>query len=127
MMTMMLQDDACGTPEMSVVEANLKKEKEVNTVTNTAAINTAPATTAPATAAPMTTAAAASQELVHTPRSSANYNATERLVAHVGLGLLRWSNRRVERARPSHERMALLLENERVRSRHDSTRSPAIH
>ncbi len=48
----------------------------------------------------------------HTTRRPALDAAVER----VALGLLRWSHRRAELTTPTHERMALLLENERVRT-----------
>ncbi|HEY4267594.1 MAG TPA: hypothetical protein VGM94_05320 [Galbitalea sp.] len=63
-------------------------------------------------------APAASQATARTVRSSAHYTVSERLVARVGLALLRWSNRRADLAQPTHARMALLLENERVRAGH---------
>ena len=46
----------------------------------------------------------------HTTRRPALDVAVER----VALGLLRWSSRRTELTKPSHERVALLLENERA-------------
>jgi hypothetical protein len=79
--------------EMSVVGRNLKGENEVKTMT-TPTMSATP-----------------------TIRSSANYGVTERLAAHLALALLRWSNRRADRSQPTHERMALMLDNERVSAR----------
>jgi len=46
--------------------------------------------------------------------------ASDLLVEKVALGLLAWSDRRLQKNRITHERMALLLENERAASRSGS-------
>ncbi len=106
-----------SAPEMSVAGRNLKEENEVSTMTTDTVNVTDSITDA---GRQVSTSEAASE--ARTIRSSAEYNASERFVAHVGLALLRWSNRRWDRAQPTHERMALMLENERVRARHDGCR-----
>ena len=102
-MRITIESDSAATREMSVVDPNLKQENEVNTMTTSTAVASS-STTASAPARPV--------------RSSAHYTASERFVAGLGLALLRWSNRRADLAQPTHARMALLLENERVRAGH---------
>jgi hypothetical protein len=89
-----LDRDRETAEEMSVVGRNFREENEVKTMTT-----------------PTMTA-------VRPISSSAHYGATERLAAHLALALLRWSNRRAVRSQPTHERMAIMLDNERVRAHH---------
>ena len=106
-MKILLDDGSPATREMSVVGHNVKEENEVNTMTTSTAV--AASSTAEKPVQTVSTRAI---------RSSAHYTASERFVANLGLALLRWSNRRADLAQPSHARMALLLENERVRASH---------
>jgi hypothetical protein len=106
---------------MSVVDRNLKEKNEVSTM-RTSTVGTTNLSASSATAG-----VAASETLTTSSviggareiRSSAEYSPVERFAAKVALALLRWSNRRADRAQPTHQRMALILENERVRASHD--------
>ncbi len=132
-----------STAEMSVVDRSLKEKDGVSTMrtstvgtttssgtsgANTSAARTAPGARAAATLAAATHAAAAEPAALTTSsvtsgaraiRSSSEYSAAERFAANMALALLRWSNRRADRSQPTHERMTLILENERVRASHD--------
>jgi hypothetical protein len=106
-MKIVLDQGSPVAPEMSVAGHNVKEENEVNAVTTStvfASSNTTETTVETPSTRPV--------------RSSAHYTAPERFVAGLGLALLRWSNRRADLAQPSHARMALLLENGRVRASH---------
>jgi hypothetical protein len=127
-----------STAEMSVVDRSLKEKDGVSTMrtstvgtttsSGTSGANTSAARTAPGARAAATHAAAAEPAALTTSsvtsgaraiRSSSEYSAAERFAANMALALLRWSNRRADRSQPTHERMTLILENERVRASHD--------
>jgi hypothetical protein len=115
-MRITIESDSAATREMSVVDPNLKQENEVNTMTTSTAVASSSTT---ASASESATEAVVQAAVSARPvRSSAHYTASERFVAGLGLALLRWSNRRADLAQPTHARMALLLENERVRANH---------
>ena len=70
----------------------------------------------------MTTTISSAQKMYNTSayNTTGGYSTTihrpavDVAVERVALGLLRWSRRHAVQVQPSHERMALLLENERA-------------
>jgi hypothetical protein len=109
-----------STAAVSVVDRSLKQENEVSTMTTSAvSTNLSPSSATAGVAASEALATSSVTSGAREIRSSAEYSPVERFAAKVALALLRWSNRRADRAQPTHQRMALILENERVRSRHD--------
>jgi hypothetical protein len=119
-MRITIESDSAATREMSVVDPNLKQENEVNTMTTSTAVASSSTTASARESATEAVVESVVQAAVSARpvRSSAHYTASERFVAGLGLALLRWSNRRADLAQPTHARMALLLENERVRAGH---------
>jgi hypothetical protein len=132
-MTSGVAQQSNSTAEMSVVDRSLKEKNGVSTmrtstVGTTTSRGTSGANTSAARPAPGARAAATGPAALTTSsvtsgareiRSSSEYSAAERFAANIALALLRWSNRRADRSQPTHERMTLILENERVRAIHD--------
>jgi len=120
-------ENGSKTPqEMSVVDPNLNEENEVKTMTTSTAVAPSSTIAAPSRDAMLSAFATHGSGSAKPIRSSAHYTGSERFVANVGLALLRWSNRRAGHAQPTHARMALLLENERVRASQNPARPMGV-
>jgi hypothetical protein len=76
-------------PSMSVVDRNLTITNEVRTIMTTAAIPT------------------------QTAHRGASQQGFELLISRLAVGMLRWSQQRAARRRPTHEEMTLLRRIER--------------
>jgi hypothetical protein len=132
-MTSGVAQQSNSTAEMSVVDRSLKEKNEVSTMrtstvstttsSGASGVNASAARTASGAHAAADEPAALTTSSVTSGaraiRSSSEYSAAERFAANIALALLRWSNRRADRSQPTHERMTLILENERVRASHD--------
>jgi hypothetical protein len=99
---------------MSVVDRKFEPMKEVSTMTahvlNSGAMNS-----------PAMNSAAMSSHSHRAASIIAARPASDILIEKVALSLLAWSDRRAQKSRITHERMTLLLENQRIANRNGSS------